>query len=109
MLSSKSGGEPAFQTAAAMGVTVCVAAGDHGSGDEDPDQVVPDGLAHADFPGSSPYALCCAGTKLAGSGPTITSETVWNEDSTRSATGGGVSDFFPVPAFQSATGIPVSV
>jgi kumamolisin len=105
--------DQAFQTAAHLGVTVCCAAGDAGSGDENPDQLaefglVPDGLAHADFPGSSPFALSCGGTRLTGSGSTITAETVWNEDPTRSATGGGVSDFFDVPGYQSATGIPPS-
>src|SRR6185369_2963491 len=42
--------DAAFQTAAALGVTVCCAAGDAGSGDEDPDSLAqigetPDGLA----------------------------------------------------------------
>ena len=105
--------DQAFQTAAALGVTVCCAAGDAGSGDENPDQLaqigaVPDGLAHADFPGSSPFSLCCGGTKLTGSGTAIATESVWNEDPVRSATGGGVSDFFPVPAYQSAVGVPPS-
>jgi kumamolisin len=105
--------DQAFQTAAALGVTVCCAAGDAGSGDENPDQLaqlgeMPDGLAHADFPGSSPFVLCCGGTKLTGTGTSITSESVWNEDSVRSATGGGVSDFFPVPQYQSMADIPPS-
>ncbi len=52
--------------------------------------------------------LCCGGTKLTGTGTSITSESVWNEDSVRSATGGGVSDFFPVPQYQSMAGIPPS-
>ena len=104
----------AFQTAAALGVTVCCAAGDAGSGDENPDQLAanhlppPDGKAHADFPGSSPSVLCCGGTKLVASGATITTEAVWNEDPTRSATGGGVSDFFDPPAYQNAAGVPLS-
>jgi kumamolisin len=106
--------DKALQAAAVLGVTVCCAAGDAGSGDENPDQLakfgaVPDGLAHADFPGSSPFALCCGGTKLTAAGTTITTESVWNEDSVRSATGGGVSDFFPVPAYQATTNVPSSV
>jgi kumamolisin len=95
--------DQAFQTAAALGVTVCVAAGDNGSGDS-----VGDGMAHVDFPASSPFALGCGGTKLVAAGTTITSETVWNENPTSSATGGGVSDFFAVPTYQSTTGIPAS-
>src|SRR5262249_16279559 len=105
--------DAAFQTAATMGVTVCCAAGDAGSGDENPDMLAqfgeaPDGKAHADFPASSPNALACGGTKLVGSGSTITAETGWNEDPKRSATGGGVSDFFDPPAYQSAAGVPPS-
>lgn len=95
--------DQSFQTAAALGVTVCCAAGDNGSGDG-----VGDGEAHVDFPASSPFALGCGGTKLTASGNTISSEVVWNE-SANSATGGGVSNFFPVPTYQGATGVPVSV
>jgi kumamolisin len=94
--------DQAFQTAAALGVTVCCAAGDNGSGDG-----VGDGMAHVDFPASSPFALGCGGTKLAANGSNISSEVVWNE-STDSATGGGVSDFFPLPSYQSSAGVPAS-
>jgi kumamolisin len=105
--------DQAFQTAAALGVSVCCASGDAGSGDENPDQLAdfgatPDGRAHADFPSSSPFALGCGGTRLTGSGVAITSEHVWNDDPHRSATGGGVSDFFPVPPYQSDAGVPPS-
>lgn len=105
--------DEAFQTAAALGVTICCAAGDAGSGDENPDQLAelgarPDGLAHADFPGSSPHVLCCGGTKLAVAGHAIASEVVWNEDKHRSATGGGVSDVFALPAYQAKAGVPRS-
>ncbi len=95
--------DQAFQTAAALGVTVCVAAGDNGSGDGETD-----GKAHVDFPASSPFVLGCGGTKLTASGASITSETVWNENPGNSATGGGISDFFAVPAYQAMTGIPPS-
>ncbi|MEO8767138.1 MAG: S53 family peptidase [Nitrosospira sp.] len=94
--------DEAFQTAAALGVTVCCAAGDQGSGDGEKD-----GKAHVDFPASSPFVLGCGGTKLIASGNTISSEVVWNE-SVDSATGGGVSDFFGIPAYQSKTGVPPS-
>jgi kumamolisin len=92
--------DQAFQAAAAMGVTVCVAAGDNGSGDG-----VTDGKPHVDFPASSPFALGCGGTKLLASGQTISSEVVWNEG-TSSATGGGVSGYFPLPSYQAAAKVP---
>ncbi|MGA8437461.1 MAG: S53 family peptidase [Candidatus Sulfotelmatobacter sp.] len=96
--------DEAFQSAAAMGVTVCVAAGDDGSTDG-----VTDGLNHVDFPASSPNVLACGGTQLVASGNTITSETVWNElANNEGATGGGISDVFPLPSYQSAAGVPPS-
>jgi kumamolisin len=93
--------DQAFQAAAAMGVTVCCAAGDNGSSDG-----VGDGKPHADFPASSPYALACGGTKLTAQGTTIVSETVWNANPTQSATGGGVSGYFPPPAYQNNAHVP---
>ena len=93
--------DQAFQAAAAMGVTVCCAAGDSGSSDG-----VADSKPHADFPASSPFALACGGTRLTASGATITAETVWNANPTQSATGGGVSNFFALPAYQSKAQVP---
>jgi kumamolisin len=63
--------QTALEDAAALGVTVTVAAGDSGSGDGESD-----GQAHVDFPASSPYALGCGGTRLTASATTITSEVV---------------------------------
>jgi len=65
-------------------------------------------LNHVDFPASSPYALACGGTRLQSSGTTIASEKVWNELPNEGATGGGISDFFPLPAWQSGAHIPPS-
>lgn len=93
--------DQAFADAATLGVTVCVASGDRGSGDG-----VGDGLAHVDFPASSPHALGCGGTSLHASGGTITSETVWNDAS--GAGGGGVSAVFPLPVWQQHANVPVS-
>jgi kumamolisin len=91
----------AMQEAATRGIPVCVAAGDDGSDDQ-----VQDGLAHVDFPSSSPYVLCVGGTSLAKNGP----ETVWFEyDGLRrdggGSTGGGVSNVFPRPAWQNSIAI----
>ena len=96
--------DEAFQSAAAMGVSVCVAAGDDGSTDG-----VTDGLNHVDFPASSPNVLACGGTQLVASGNSITSETVWNElANNEGATGGGISDVFPLPNWQNGAGVPPS-
>ena len=96
--------DEACQAAAAIGVTICVAAGDDGSTDG-----VTDGLNHVDFPASSPNVLGCGGTELVASGNTIASETVWNElASNEGATGGGISDVFPLPSWQSGANVPPS-
>jgi kumamolisin len=96
--------DEAFQSAAAMGVTVCVASGDNGSTDG-----VNDGLNHVDFPASSPNVLACGGTTLVASGNNITSETTWNElANNEGATGGGISDVFPLPSWQNGAGVPPS-
>jgi kumamolisin len=88
--------DDACQSAAALGVTITVAAGDSGSSDG-----VSDGQNHVDFPASSPHVLGCGGTALVANGTAIASETVWNDGSQGGATGGGYSAVFPVPSWQS--------
>ena len=91
------------KAAALLGVTICLASGDAGS-----DDGVGDGKAHVDFPSSSPYVLACGGTKLTVANKKINTETVWHE-SNDSATGGGVSEFFALPDYQTKAKVPVSV
>jgi kumamolisin len=95
--------DQAMADAAALGVTVCVAAGDNGSSDGQSGSGV-----HVDFPASSPHALACGGTSLHGNAGTgvISSETVWNGGGSGGATGGGVSDAFGLPSWQTAAGVP---
>ena len=94
--------DEACQAAAALGITITVACGDSGSTDG-----VTDGANHVDFPASSPHVLACGGTKLVGTKTTITHETVWNETANNEgATGGGVSDVFALPSWQSNAGVP---
>ena len=87
--------DEACAAAAAIGVTVCVASGDGGSSDGQSD-----GAPHADFPASSPHALGCGGTTLSASGTTIASEIAWSDS------GGGVSETFPLPSWQSSAHVP---
>ena len=96
--------DQAFQDAGMMGVTVCCASGDDGSTDG-----TTDGAAHVDFPSSSPHVLACGGTRLESIANKITQEVVWNHGPGKGASGGGVSETFPVPAYQAAAGVPVSV
>ena len=95
--------DQALTDAAALGITVTVAAGDNGSSDG-----VTDGKNHCDYPASSPYALACGGTRLeadTGTGA-ISSETVWNDGASGGATGGGVSAVYSVPPWQGSAGVP---
>ncbi len=92
--------DAACQSAAALGITITVAAGDDGS---------TDGLTgnNVDFPASSPHVLACGGTKLDANGAAIASEVVWNELANQEgATGGGVSTVFALPTWQANAKVP---
>jgi kumamolisin len=94
--------DAACQSAAALGITITVAAGDNGSTDGATGNNV-------DFPASSPHVLACGGTTLEGSDSTIKSEVVWNEQASgEGATGGGVSNVFPLPSWQANAKVPAS-
>ena len=95
--------EQTLTEAAAVGVTVTVAAGDNGSTDG-----VSDGKQHVDFPAAAPHALACGGTTLELAGGAISSETVWNDGASGGATGGGVSVEFPLPSYQSQVNVPTN-
>jgi len=111
----------AFEDAAIQGITVCVASGDLGSnnymGRLDGD--VGDGYAHVGYPQSDPWVLAVGGTVLgeylpSGSSTPAPVEYAWNSPFTEPSypwgtSGGGVSDFFPLPAYQSQAGVPPSV
>jgi len=88
-------------TAATLGITVCVASGDDGSGDNARD----DGV-HVAFPAASPFVLGVGGTMLAGG-----KEVAWREGpgtrfasdgspTSGGASGGGISTVFPRPQWQ---------
>ncbi len=95
--------DEAFQAAATLGITVCVASGDNGATDG-----VGDAGPHVDFPASSPFALACGGTTLETSHKSITDEVVWNAGADGGASGGGISSFFPRPSWQAGRRITQS-
>jgi len=92
--------------AAQLGLTVCVSTGDDGS-----EAQIKDGRAHVNFPAASPFVLAVGGTSLhrkkTSKGAAVIHETVWN-DGPGSGTGGGVSDYTPVPAWQVGI-VPASI
>jgi kumamolisin len=94
-----------LQSAASLGVTVCVAAGDNDSADFAANDPNWDGNAHVDFPASDPFVLACGGTQLTASNSAISKEVVW-DDGKNDGTGGGVSRFFALPTYQQNAGVP---
>ena len=96
----------AFNDAAVHHVTVCVATGDTGT-----DSKLGDRRAHVQYPASDPWVLSVGGTTVGNVNGAAFAEYVWNDTSRGfgGATGGGVSDQFPLPDYQRASAIPVSV
>ena len=98
----------AFQSAAAIGMTVLVASGDNGS-----DCGEQDGNAHVMYPASDPWVISCGGTIINQLAPL--SEGTWNDNQVTSqgagggATGGGVSYLAGVQTWQANANVPVSV
>ena len=109
-----------FQELSAVGVSVFIIAGDWGADDWWPltstPPGAPDGKSHVMYPGSDPWVTCCGGTIVAAnaSPPPAFTEFVWSDTYSASfgsstnnfgATGGGVSQTFAAPAYQTAAGI----
>jgi kumamolisin len=94
-----------LRDAAMLGVAVCVSSGDQGA---------MNGSSGAkpgvNFPASSPHVLSCGGTMVQDSPGKQVRESAWNCDlhGIRGATGGGVSQRFPVPRWQKKHGVPLA-
>lgn len=101
-----------FEEAAAQGQTVIAATGDSGSDDcattpfGSNSPVAP--YLSVDDPASQPYVLSVGGTSLRRDvqplGPS--SEIAWNDGSQGGAGGGGVSENWSSPSWQSGSGVP---
>jgi subtilase family serine protease len=96
-----------FQEAAAQGESVVSASGDEGSEDcNAPAPGVPNPSLAVDDPASQPFVTGVGGTTLSSLGPPP-GESVWNNGSvaglsgTGGAGGGGISQTWPMPAYQS--------
>jgi len=86
----------ALKQAAMSGITVVCAAGDQGA-----TSGVADGRRHVIFPASSPWVTSVGGTSLKSKSGRLISEIAWR------ATGGGVSDQFDCPDWQSSVKVPL--
>jgi len=95
-----------FASAGALGITVCVASGDHGTADEISGQW--DGKIHVDHPACDDLVLACGGTQIDNG-----IDVVWNDGTSLAdggwATGGGISEVFAVPSYQTAANKIVSL
>ncbi len=91
----------ALETAAHLGITVCIASGDYGSACAPLDDLTQpwDGKAHVSFPASSPFALACGGTHIIAATGGALEEEVWHP-SANVGTGGGISRYFKLPDYQ---------
>ncbi|WP_431819450.1 S53 family peptidase [Burkholderia sp. F1] len=109
-----------FQELASVGVSCFIAIGDWGADNwwrlGGSPATPPDGKSHVMYPGTDPWITSCGGTIIATNAappPTI-NEQVWsdaysgtfgNANSNFGATGGGVSQTFAAPAYQTAAGV----
>ena len=96
--------DAAMADAAALGITVCVASGDNGSGD-----AVNDGQPHVDFPASSPHALACGGTKLLADPDHRRDQLRGGVERTRPTRGraaAGSATTYALPSWQADAGVP---
>ncbi|MGA9945120.1 MAG: S53 family peptidase [Candidatus Cybelea sp.] len=84
-----------FTAAALLGVTIFCASGDRGA------EVDEDGKAHVLAPAASPFAHACGGTAIP-SGAESSAESGWNQS------GGGFSEFFNTPSWQSTVAAEAS-
>jgi len=100
-----------FLEAAALGITICTASGDHGTADLDATGW--DNKMHVDHPSVDPMVLACGGTQIDGN-----QDVVWNDGTAFNtgvpggggwASGGGISETFPVPDYQKNAKLPVSL
>lgn len=100
-----------FAAAGALGITVCVASGDHGTADLDAGHW--DKQIHVDHPACDDLVLGCGGTQI-DSGKDV----VWNDGTPFDvnvsggggwASGGGISQIFAVPSYQMNAKLPVSI
>ncbi len=92
-----------FKKAALLGITICIATGDHGSINIDPQNpefVSNGGRPHVQSPACIEGCLACGGTSITSQG-----EVAWN-DGDGWAGGGGVSTRVSRPSWQDGAGVP---
>jgi kumamolisin len=96
--------EGVLREAAHLGITVCASSGDSGALNGSTD-----GEPSVNYPASSPSCLACGGTSARLNSQGMGEEVVWNatHHGISGASGGGVSQRFPVPAWQADARVPL--
>ncbi|MGG3469768.1 protease pro-enzyme activation domain-containing protein [Neobacillus pocheonensis] len=88
-----------FQQYATQGQSIFAASGDHGAYDSGGSTL------EVDSPANDPYVTGVGGTHLNLSGSSYSSETIWSDTTSRWGGGGGLSQKYTMPSFQSGTGV----
>ncbi|HEX5174520.1 MAG TPA: protease pro-enzyme activation domain-containing protein [Gaiellaceae bacterium] len=96
-----------FEQAAAQGQTVFSAAGDEGSNDCNAFRTTTptSPVLSVDDPSSQPYVVSTGGTTI-DNATQPAAEHVWNDGAAWGAAGGGISESWPMPAWQRDTQVP---
>ena len=97
-----------FAALAGAGVTIFASAGDGGSTPgPGPSSIDSSGPLQVESPASDPNVTGVGGTSLTLNSPSGSeaSEVVWNDGTSGGATGGGASQFFQKPGYQSGNGV----
>jgi kumamolisin len=94
-----------LEDAAQRGITVCASSGDFGAYDDPQNKTL-----CVNFPASSPLVLACGGSTVVRCESKIDNEIAWNcgLHGIPASTGGGVSELFGLPPWQSAEHVPLS-
>jgi kumamolisin len=102
---SRLGLDPVLQDTVRLGITVVATAGDDLARER-----MSGGKVYVNYPASSPYVLACGGTQITldAAGSAISDEVVWNDRGVR-GTGGGISEKYLMPSFQTAAHLPGSL
>ena len=88
-----------FQQGAAQGIAMFAASGDSGAYD------CGDGTLSVDSPAGDPYITGAGGTTLQLNNGAYGSETVWGNASNNEGGGGGISNTFKMPSWQTGPGV----
>jgi hypothetical protein len=96
-----------FQQAAAQGQTIFSASGDQGSNDCNAfaTSTPVDPVLSVDDPSSQPYVVAVGGTTI-NDATQPANEQVWNDGAVWGSGGGGISESWPMPAWQAVPQVP---